>query len=127
MTTETPTRVTDLATGDEVELVAVPGQPGAVMMRPELEKALADRTAADEYDRHTTAIEQYEQLGRAMAAWAPPCDTDLRYVTEALPAADRLELQTTCLTRCLIREQCDAYARRARPPAGFWAGRAYMA
>lgn len=125
MTVETPSRVTDLATGEEVDLVAVPGQPGMVMMRAELEQAMADRSAADDYDRHTTAIEQYEQLGRAMATWAPPCDTDLRYVTEVLPVADRLEMQTTCLTRCLIREQCDAYARLARPPAGFWAGRAY--
>lgn len=112
--------------GESVDLVAVPGKPGELMLLTELEQALADRDAADEYDRHTTAIEEFEQLGRASALWRPPCHGDLRYVTEGLPLSDRAELQAACLTRCLIREQCDAYARRARPSSGTWAGRSYQ-
>lgn len=125
MTAETPSRVTLVETGESVKLVAVPGRPGEVMLAPDLEKALADRDAADAYDRHTTAIEEFEQLDRARALWRPPCHDDLRYVTDVLSVEDRAEMQTACLTRCRIRLQCDAYARRARPSSGVWAGRAY--
>ncbi|WP_396646204.1 hypothetical protein [Microbacterium sp.] len=123
---DAPTSVTLVETGESVELVAIPGKPGEVMLRTELEQALADRDAADAYDRHTTAIEEFEQLDRARALWRPPCHDDLRFVTDSLPIADRIELQDICLTRCRIRGQCDAYARRARPSSGTWAGRSYL-
>lgn len=126
VSTEGPTSVTLVETGESVELVSIPGRPGEVMLRTELEQALADREVADAHDRHTTAIEEFEQLDRARALWRPPCHDDLRYVTDVLSIEDRAAMQEACLTRCPIRAQCDAYARRARPSSGTWAGRSYL-
>lgn len=105
----------------ENEILPIPGQPGFYILR-------ADYAAWLEYrsdDAHTTAIAEYEHLGRAMADTPPPCLGDLRFVADEAPMSDRIEMQETCLTRCGIRRECHAYAAKARPPAGIWAGLSY--
>ncbi|MDQ1084185.1 MULTISPECIES: hypothetical protein [Microbacterium] len=109
-------------TGEEDEIIPVPGRPGEVMLRSDFERAMRQEQVRDPYDRHDTAVPEYEALGRAMESTTPPCDGDLRFLGDGITHSDRVELQDTCLTRCAIRSMCRAYAEKARPAGGIWAG-----
>ncbi|MFI8593869.1 WhiB family transcriptional regulator [Microbacterium sp. NPDC078428] len=73
-------------------------------------------------DRHVHASDAYLALQRAREKWEPACAGDSRFTDDD---ADRSELYEICATKCRIRTQCNAYAERARPPAGIWAGHFY--
>lgn len=74
---------------------------------------------------HMKAVREFDALTRAAEVWPPPCRGDARWVTDYSTPADRAEMAEKCLSACLIRLQCDAYARKARPLGGLWAGMFY--
>ncbi len=79
----------------------------------------ADMTAAA---RHDFAAAEYIALTRARDTWPPPCSGDPRFIDDHADTTTRADLHDICATRCRIRAQCFAYADKARPPAGIWAG-----
>lgn len=63
---------------------------------------------------------EHADLKAAMLHATPACAEDPRFTDDAPPAS----LARVC-HRCPLIALCDAYARTARPPAGFWAGRTW--
>lgn len=100
-------------TQDEIDHEMSKAAPEA---RPKRDPSLMDAT-----ERHTFAAHEYLALQRARERWPPPCEGDPRFVAE-VDAATSTEIADLCLSTCPIRTQCMAYADKARPPAGLWAG-----
>lgn len=67
---------------------------------------------------------EYIALTDALNTYAPPCLGDDRYTTDDIDESTRVELVTGC-DLCHISEACRAYANKARPTGGLWAGRTY--
>lgn len=65
---------------------------------------------------------EYIVLTDALNTYTPPCAGDDRYTADDVDAATRVELVTGC-DLCHISALCAAYANKARPTAGMWAGR----
>lgn len=101
------------------ELVPVPG--GGYALRADYE-AWRDRIEAE---GHLRAVREYDALTKAAELWHPPCRGDARWITDDTMPEERAQLADRCLTECRIRAQCDAYAHRARPLGGLWAGKFY--
>ncbi|MGA1826995.1 hypothetical protein [Microbacterium sp.] len=106
----------------EDDVIPIPGKPGQFILRTEYEAWLA--APVDDSDHHTRAAAEYDDLTRAAALTPPPCTNDLRYVAEDLDHEHRLQIADTC-ARCGLRSLCDAYASKARPTVGIWAGLVY--
>ncbi len=72
------------------------------------------------------AAAEYQALTEALEAATPPCVGDWRFILtrHELDEEDQTELRAVCHT-CPVRALCAAYAAKARPPAGMWAGRYY--
>ncbi|GGA59404.1 hypothetical protein GCM10011490_06770 [Pseudoclavibacter endophyticus] len=64
------------------------------------------------------AEREWAALQEALAVTRPACAGDDRFVADDPPAV----LAGIC-RRCPARAPCGAYARRAKPGAGYWAGR----
>jgi len=67
---------------------------------------------------------QLRMLRHAMQDTTPACRDDERFVADYLTTQHRFELGKICRA-CPLRAACRAYATRARPEAGFWAGEMY--
>jgi hypothetical protein len=78
-------------------------------------------------DRHLSAIAEYDALTRAAALWPPPCAGDVRWIDDNLSATARAQIAEFCFTACRIRARCAAYALKAMPSGGIWAGYVYTA
>lgn len=70
---------------------------------------------------------EYEALASAMDDHAPACRDVPYFITDPHVLDDDLKADLRGLCHgCPLFDLCDAYARRARPKAGFWAGRYYI-
>ena len=69
-------------------------------------------------------VAEYEALHTALNTYTPPCRGDARYTADEIDESTRAELVTGC-DLCHISEACRAYANKARPTAGIWAGRTF--
>lgn len=69
-----------------------------------------------------TTAEAWAALVRAMENTLPRCDGDDRFTQEDIGPSTARILREVCQT-CPLLELCADYADRARPSAGFWAGR----
>lgn len=67
---------------------------------------------------------EYNALLDALTTYTPPCTDDDRYTADDIDDATRVELVTGC-DLCRISDLCRAYASKARPTGGIWAGRTY--
>jgi len=74
--------------------------------------------------RSERGTDEYNTLLDALNTYTPPCHSDDRYTADDIDEATRVELVTGC-DLCRISGLCRAYASKARPPAGIWAGRTY--
>ncbi|MEV8370142.1 hypothetical protein [Microbacterium sp. NPDC064584] len=84
-------------------------------------KTARDPRLMDATERHAFAAGEYLALQRAREKWPPPCEGDPRFVAD-LDIEASAEIADLCANVCRIRAQCMAYADKARPPAGVWAG-----
>lgn len=76
----------------------------------------------------TRADDLYRALARVLEETTPECTDDPRFLLEpAQIAPDELTFigLTICRT-CPIRTECGAYAEKAKPAVGIWAGRTYQ-
>lgn len=69
---------------------------------------------------HKKAAHEWAALESALMDNSPPCAGDARFTLDDPPDA----LAVIC-RRCPIRVACRVYAVKARPEAGYWAGRHY--
>lgn len=69
-------------------------------------------------------IAEYSALVNAMSHTQPACANDPRFILEPaqLDDANKTALKVICRW-CPLADRCGAYARKARPSGGFWAGR----
>lgn len=54
----------------------------------------------------------------------PDCEDDDRFIADDPTLDERVELASIC-SACAVAAACEAYARAAKPRAGFWAGALY--
>ncbi len=71
--------------------------------------------------------EEYRALARALDTHTPRCIDDERFIAEDLERVEVTRLGLTVCNPCPIKALCAAYATKARPPAGIWAGKTYPA
>lgn len=119
----------------EADLIPLPGGGWALLSDYETwAAALPDRedrsisawlAGPPRPDDHLGAVREYGALTRAMAVWPPACAGDARFIADGLDVDERLQLAEICATRCRVRAQCDAYARKAHPLGGIWDGKFY--
>ncbi len=93
-------------------------------MRFDTVEALEAYLAATDQPTNAPGDTQLRMLRHAMQDTPPACRDDERFVADYLTAQHRVELGRICRA-CPLRNQCRAYATRARPEAGFWAGQKY--
>jgi hypothetical protein len=76
--------------------------------------------------RPLNAAAEYEQLMKATLTDNPECVDDARFLLDRDDVHDQelVYLRSIC-RRCPLEQLCHAYARKAKPPAGMWAGRHY--
>lgn len=72
------------------------------------------------------AAAEFQRLARALEYLDPACRDDARFIADAedLSSDDTTAMAATC-ARCPLLELCEAYATRARPVGGYWAGHRY--
>ncbi len=76
----------------------------------------------------TRADDLYRALARVLEETTPECTDDPRFLLEPSQiASDELTFIGLTICRpCPIRTECRAYAERAKPQVGIWAGRTYQ-
>lgn len=60
-----------------------------------------------------------DALGLALQHAEPGCADDVRFIADASPEHELMEI----CSACPVLAECNAYAKALRPRAGFWAGR----
>lgn len=98
-----------------------------VVSLEQLEAHLNDRDSegGDRGGRpRTRGDAEYRALLDARERIAPACDNDRRFTADTRTEHDAEQMRRLCRS-CPLVTLCDAYARRARPDAGFWAGRTW--